>query len=482
MNTLLPTFCLAVAVLAAGAPLSSASAAPAVDPSGRSAARAEPSPALSIPPLRFTRRTLPNGLEFIAVEDHASPTVSVQVWYHVGSKDDPAGRSGFAHLFEHMMFKATRHLKAEQFDRLTEDVGGFNNAFTADDVTGYEAAVPSNHLETLLWAEADRMASLQVDQASFDSERAVVQEEYRQRVLASPYGRFFLALSSRPYLKHPYQRPGIGSIEDLQAATLADVQAFHRTFYRPDNATLVVAGDFDPKQLDTWLDKYFARIPKPAAPIPRVTATEPAWTSDRTIAVHGPNVPLPAVAIVWQAPPVTSGDTAALRVAEALLSAGESARLNQSLVYRQRIAAQAGFQADLRAGPGLLIAFAVAAGGKPLAGAAQALQAEVMRLTRTPPAAAELAKVKTQLLTQALMARETAHGKATAMADAAVLQGDPAYVDRYLAQLQAVSAADVQRVLKRHLAGHRVTLTYTPESALATAPSPAASAASGATR
>jgi zinc protease len=179
---------------------------------------------------------------------------------------------------------------------------------------------------------------------------------------------------------------------------------------------------------------------------------------------------------------VTAPEAPALKVAAALLSAGESARLNQSLVYRQRIAAQAGFQADLRAGPGLLIAFAVAAGGKPLAGAAQALQAEVMRLVRTPPAAAELAKVKTQLLTQALLARETAHGKATAMADAAVLQGDPAYVDRYLAQLQAVSAADVQRVLKRHLAGHRVTLTYTPESALATAPSPAASAASGATR
>ena len=253
------------------------------------------------------------------------------------------------------------------------------------------------------------------------------------------------------------------------------MQAFHRSFYRPDNATLVVAGDFDPKQLDTWIDKYFAPIPKPSAPIPRVDATEPPWTADRTIAVHGPNVPLPAVAIVWQAPPVDSGETAALRVAEALLSAGESARLNQSLVYRQRIAAQAGFQADLRAGPGLLIAFAVAAGGKPLAGVTQALQAEVMRLVRTPPSAAELAKVKTQLLTTALLARETAHGKASAIGDAAVLQHDPGYVDRYLAQLQAVSAADVQRVLKRHLAGHRVTLTYTPQ---ADAPATAASGAS----
>lgn len=488
MTRLRPSLCLALAALAlVTLPAAAAPAKP--PPAGPGAAQALP--ALSIPPLRFTRRTLPNGLELIAVEDHASPTVSVQVWYHVGSKDDPAGRSGFAHLFEHMMFKATRHLKAEQFDRLTEDVGGFNNAFTADDVTGYEASVPSNHLQTLLWAEADRMASLQVDQASFDSERAVVQEEYRQRVLASPYGRFFLALSAQPYLQHPYKRPGIGSIENLQAATLADVQAFHNTFYRPDNATLVVAGDFQPRELDAWVDRYFGGIARPAAPIPRVTATEPAWPTDRRIAVTGPNVPLPAVALVWQAPPVTSPDTAALRVAEALLSAGESARLNQSLVYRQRIASQAGFQADLRAGPGLLIAFAVAAGSKPLAAVTQALQAEVQRLVKTPPPPAELAKVKTQLLTQALLSRETAHGKASAMADAAVLQGDPAYVDRYLAQLQAVTAADVQRVLRQHLSGHTVTMTYTqaapaassaPPSTPAVPAAPAAPAASGASR
>jgi len=423
------------------------------------AARAAP---LTLPPLAYTERTLANGLKVIAAEDHASPTVSVQVWYHVGSKDDPPGRSGFAHLFEHLMFKATRYMKAEQFDRLTEDVGGSNNAFTADDMTGYQEVVPSNHLETLLWAEAERMSNLNVDEANFKSERAVVQEEYRQRVLASPYGRFFNAVQAAAYQVHPYKRPGIGSIEDLDAATLADVRAFHATYYRPDNATLVVAGDFDPQQLQAWVDKYFAPLTRPDTPIPRVRVDEPRWTSEREIAVTGPQVPLPAVALVWQAPPVTSADAPALRVAAAVLSAGESARLHQSLVYRQQVAAQAGFEADLRAGPSQLIAYAIASGGKAPADVTKALLAEVRRLIDRPVSAAELAKVKLQMLTGALSERQTPLGKASALGDAAVLHGNTAKINTLLAELQRVSAADVQRVMRRYLAGtHKVSFTYT---------------------
>src|SRR6185295_86837 len=158
-------------------------------------------------------------------------------WYGVGSKDDPEGRSGFAHLFEHLMFKATRNLPAESFDRITEDVGGFNNASTWDDLTNYYEVVPSNHLERLLWAEAERMGSLVVDEADFRSERDVVKEELRQRVLADPYGRFFqLMIPQNSYAVHPYRRPGIGSIEELDAASLDDVLNFHATYYRPDNA------------------------------------------------------------------------------------------------------------------------------------------------------------------------------------------------------------------------------------------------------
>jgi zinc protease len=422
--------------------------------------------AIAIAPIAYTERVLPNGLQVIAAESHASPTVAVQVWYHVGSKDDPQQRSGFAHLFEHLMFKGTRYLAAEQFDRLTEDVGGSNNAFTSDDVTAYHEVVPSNHLETLLWAEAERMSNLEVDEASFKSERAVVEEEYRQRILASPYGRFYNAIAAAAYRVHPYRRPTIGNIDDLEAATLADVVAFHDTYYRPDNATLVVTGDFEPAQLQAWVDQYFGPLTHPASPIPRVTADEPAWPADRTTRVHGPKVPLPAVALVWLAPPVASADAAPLRVAAALLGGGQSSRLYQSLVYRKRLASDVGFEADLRAGPGLLIATAVAAGTQPLAAVQAALRAEVLRLTREPPSVAELAKVKVQLLTAALTERQTPLGLGMALANAAVLEGGPQQANRSLAQLQAVSAADVQRVLRRYLVGpHEATLEYTQEGA-----------------
>lgn len=310
---------LALAAVFVAASVSDAAAAPAT---------------LKVAPVRYTQRQLGNGLQVIAAEDHASPTVAIQVWYHVGAKDDPQGRSGFAHLFEHLMFKSTRYLKDEQFDTLTADVGGENNAFTNDDVTAYHEVVPSNHLETLLWAEAERMSNLAVTDDAFRSERAVVEEEYRQRVLASPYGRLYNAIATSAYQVHPYRRPAIGSIEDLEAATLADVVSFHATYYRPDNATLIVTGDFDAAQMQRWVDRYFGPLSRPTSSPPRVSADEPRWTADRTIALEGPKVPLPAIAASWLAPSVASPDTAALRVAAALLGTGNSSRLHQSLVYR----------------------------------------------------------------------------------------------------------------------------------------------------
>jgi len=454
-----PPGALAVAMMAGAFVLSSANA---VVP----AATTPAATALTVPRIDFRDRKLANGLTVISVESHASPTASVQVWYHVGGSDDPPGRSGFAHLFEHMMFKGTTYLKAEQFDRMTEDVGGANNASTGNDVTTYEEVIPSNHLETLLWAEAERLQHLKVDEANFQSERAVVEEEYRQRILASPYGRFFNAVASAPYLKHPYRRPTIGSIADLDAATLADVTAFHSTYYRPDNATLIVAGDFDPKQLDAWVDKYFGPIAKPSTPLPSRTATEPPWTSDRTITVTAPRVPLPAVAVVWLAPPVTSRDAPALEVASAVLSSGDSSRLNQSLVYRQQIATQAGFSADLRAGPGLLIATAIAAGGKPIAELRAALLAQVQGLVDRPATPAELDKVKNQLITEAFASRQTPLGLGSAIADSAVLEGDPNRVNTDLEALQRVTAADIQRVLRRYVTNaHSVILDYKQETA-----------------
>jgi zinc protease len=419
---------------------------------------------IKLPTIDYRHRTLANGLNVYTIEDHSAPTVSVQVWYHVGSKDDPTGRSGFAHLFEHMMFKATKNMKAETMDRLTEDVGGYNNASTFDDVTTYYELVPSNYLETLVWAEADRLASLQVEEGAFKSERDVVKEEYRQRYIASPYGRLFLAIEQKSFAAHPYKRPGIGNIDELNAATIEDVRAFHAAYYRPDNATLIIAGDFDPKQLDGWIDKYFGRIPKVTTPLPRVDVKEPARTAEQRYTVTAPNVPLPATVITYLGPAERADDVSALRIAEAILSAGESSRLYQTLVYEQQVAQDASFYTDLREDLGLLVFTAVLASGKTPAEGEKALLAELKRIQDAPVTQAELDKAKNQLVTAKLHELETAEGKAEALGRAAVVVGDPESANTDIRELMAVTPADVQRVMKKYFADtNRVVIYYVPE-------------------
>ena len=350
---------------------------------------------VTAPPLDFHERTLANGLRVYRAMDKTTPNVAVEVWYNVGGKDDPEHRSGFAHLFEHIMFKSTRDMASEYMDRLTEDVGGFNNASTADDYTDYYEVVPANHLERLLWAEAERMSSLKVEQAPFASERAVVEEELRQRVLADPYGRLQnLLVPENSFRVHPYKRPVIGSIEDLDAATLADVQAFHATYYRPDNANLIVVGNFDAARLDAWVDRYFGDIRHPAAPVSRVTAVEPPRTGPREVMGYGPTVPLPAVVLSSPAPAGSSRDGAALAVADAILTTGHSSRLYEDLVYQQQLAQDIFSGADLRQQPGLFQAGLIMAGGRSLDDGETALRAELARLRDTPVTPTELARAK----------------------------------------------------------------------------------------
>ncbi|HUQ34312.1 MAG TPA: pitrilysin family protein [Pyrinomonadaceae bacterium] len=433
---------------------------------------------VGVPRLNFKERTLSNGLRVLSAEDHSSPTVAINVWYHVGSKDDPEGRSGFAHLFEHMMFKSTKNMKSEMMDRLTEDVGGNNNAFTADDVTVYYEVVPSNYLETLIWAESDRLATLNVDEGNFTSERAVVQEEFRQSYVTPPYGKLRLLIEQKSFTTHPYKRPGIGNIEELAAASIQDVRRFHDTYYRTDNATLVVVGDFDQKQLDSWVDKYFARISKPNTPLPRVQIKEPARTAEKRYMEYGTNVPLPAVAITYLAPPQASDDAVALTVADAILSNGTSSRLNQSLVYTQQLAQDATSILDLREDPALFQLRVVLASGKKPEEAERSLLAEIKRVQDQPVSAAELEKAKNLLVTNQLRERETNNGKALALGNAAVLLGDPNRVNTDIERLQKVSAADVQRVMRKYISDtNRVVIYYLPQSM-----KPAAAATTGTSR
>ena len=420
----------------------------------------------AIKPTQFTTRTLANGLRVYAIRDTTTPNVAVQVWYDVGGRDDPRGRSGFAHLFEHLMFKATRNLVPEQMDRLTEDVGGYNNASTSDDYTNYYEVVPANHLQRLLFAEADRLASLVVEPVSFVSERDVVKEEYRQG-LARPYGKLFQTyLPAISYSRHPYARGVIGDVANLDAATIDDVRAFHATYYRPDNAVLVVAGNFDPAQLDRWIDQYFKPIAKPAGTIPRVTVAEPPRTAAVARTVYEPNTPLPAVVISWQLPPDRDADIPALTLLDAILSQGESSRLYQSLVYRDQLAQTAQTAFDTRASTGMLAVFAILAGGKTAEAGEAALRREVARLRDAPVTAAELAEAKNEILTQAIRRRETAEGKALILAYDVLTNADPRADEKQLAAIGAVTAADVQRVARKYLTdAQSASLRYLPAEA-----------------
>lgn len=416
---------------------------------------------IKVAPLDIKQRTLANGLRVVSLRDTSSPTVAIHVWYDVGGKNDPQGRSGFAHMFEHMMFKSTKNMPNEKMDRLTEDVGGYNNASTHDDFTNYYETVPSNYLETLLWAEAERMQNLNVDDTNFSSERDVVKEEYRQSVLADPYGQLYEYLASLSYTKHPYKRGVIGNLDELNSATVKDAQAFHQLYYRPDNAVLIVVGDFDQKQFDAWTDKYFGELKHPKSVIPRVTEKEPQWTKERRFEKTAPIVPFPATAIVYLAPPSNSPDIPALQLAEVILSGGESSRLNETIIRTQKIAQEASFNVDVKLDGGLLYFFGIASEGHNSAEMEKAWYAELKKMQDDPVSARELEKAKNQLTTRALRIRENSDGRAIAIERAIAYQGDPNAVNKDIDELNAVTIGDIQRVMKKYFNdNNRVVIFY----------------------
>ncbi len=424
-------------------------------------AAASASGQVKVTPLAIKERSLANGLKIVSVQDGTSPTVSIHVWYDVGGKNDPPGRSGFAHMFEHMMFKATRNMPDEKMDRLTEDVGGFNNASTWPDYTNYYEVVPSNHLETLLWAESDRMVNLNVDEKNFASEREVVKEEYRQGVLAPPYGKFYWLLDDITFQKHPYRRGVIGDLDQLSAATPADAAKFYKDYYRPDNAVLIVVGDFDQKQFDAWVDKYFGRIAKATGPIARVTDVEPEWTSERRFSETGPRVPFPATGIVYRAPRTSSPDIPALRIAASILSGGESSRLYQGLIRNLKIAQQADVDMELNTEGGRMSLIGVGSAEGTSEKLEKALLAELKKIQDGGVTAKELEKAKNQLISGAIRARETNDGKAIAIERSVAYLGNAKAVNDEVSKLQAVTAADIQRVMKQYFKdNNRVVIYY----------------------
>jgi zinc protease len=421
---------------------------------------------ITVPAIGYTRRVLANGLTVYATRNTGTSDVHVHMIYDVGAKDDPAGRSGFAHLFEHILSRVTRNLAPGQLNRIVEEeAGGTRGAGTQYDRTRYFETVPANRLEAMLWAHAERLARSVLDQSVFDAERSAVKEETRETVLAQPYGRLMYYYAyEHSFIRHPYQRPVLGTFPDLDAATLEEARAFHENFYRPDNATLIVSGNFDPAQLDRWVDQHLARIPRPARPIVRHRIPVQQASAARTVAAYAPNVPLPAVLLSWERPKGNHADHAALEVLTRVLATGESSRLVRRVVREQALATsiipaniglkEAGFFALL----------AIAAGGKEPVAVEAALDAEVARLRDEPVSDAELRGAITEYVSAELFRRESPMARAEALAEGVVVANDPAWSDKVLAAVQRVTASDIQRVARQYLRDdRRVAITYRDE-------------------
>ena len=406
---------------------------------------------LAPPRLEIQTHALANGLRVVLAPDRSRPIVNVQVWYHVGSKDEKAGRTGFAHLFEHMMFRGSRNVGPEEHMRLIREAGGVVNAYTSFDQTVYWQTVPSNHLERVLWLEADRMASLDVSEENFTKEREVVKEERRLRFENPPFGLLAEDTLAATFQAYPYKYTPIGSMADLNAASIEDVRAFHRTFYVPDNATLVVVGDFDPAQALAWATLYFGGIPRGATPVPRVTVTEPPQTALRELEKSYANAPLPAVVKAWKLPSKGHPDSYALAIAADVLSAGQSSRLYRRLVYEEQVAVAAAGQLLLLEGPSILFGFGIANQGKDVKQVERSFQAVLDEMKKAPVTAEELEKAKNTVIARLVIGRQSMQQKADALGDAAVLLGDPSRYNTELDAYQKVTAADVQRVVQQYL-------------------------------
>jgi zinc protease len=427
-------------------------------PRGATAATLKVTP----PKIDVRAQKLANGLQIYLIEDHSVPVADVQVWYHVGSKNERTGRTGFAHLFEHLMFKGSANVGPEEHAAFITQIGGRFNAETEFDRTMYYETIPSNYLERILWMEADRMQSLDVSAENFHSERDVVKEERRLRIDNPPFGRLFEVVLNKSFTTHPYRILPIGSMADLDAATLEDVRAFHSTYYVPNNATLVISGDFKPEQALAWVQKYFGSIPE-GKPISREIAQEPAQTQERRAQAYDANAPLPAVIFSYHIPEARNPDIAALEVAGNILSNGESSRLYKKMVYEQQMALAAGGQTLALEDPGVFYFYAILQGSQKAEDGEKSLQEEVARIQAQPATQEEIEKAKNQLIADLVFGRQRVSQKGEAVAYASVILGDVSLANRQIEEYKKVTAEDVQRVAQKYFrTDNRTVVTMLP--------------------
>jgi zinc protease len=426
-------------------------------------AAVQPASAASRPPkFQYQISTLPNGLTIVLSEDHSTPIVHVNLTYHVGSKNEKAGRTGFAHLFEHLMFKGSKNVQPEAHTSMLASVGGQSNAYTTDDETVFWETVPAQYMPLALWLEADRMATLRIDKDTFENEREVVKEERRMRIDNQPYGRLNEIIYDQAFTVHPYKHATIGSMQDLEAASVDDVRNFYQTFYVPANATLVLVGDFDSVQALQFISQYLGRVPKAERPVPRDIPAEPPQTKEKRVTLQEP-WPLPAVVVAYHVIKDGNPDSYPLHIAAKVLSDGQTSRIYRKLVYETQMAVAAFGNANLIEDPNLFYAVAIVSPGHTTEEVTTTLIAELDRLKNEPITSHELQRTKNQFARDYILGRESNQQKAGQLSHAVVIHGDIKTADGEFDIFQNITVADVQRVARAYFRPeNRLVLTLMP--------------------
>jgi zinc protease len=398
----------------------------------------------------FTEYTLKNGLRVQLSEDHTAPVVAIHVTYDVGSRNERPGRTGFAHLFEHMMFKGSENVgDGEHFYQVFTQ-GGSMNGTTSADRTVYFETMPAHQLELALFLEADRMRSLSITQKNLDNQRFAVQEERRQGLDNQPYGQAYERLQALMYDNFAYKHSTIGSMEDLNAATVEDVAQFFKTYYAPNNAVLTIVGDFKPAVARQLVEKYFDKIPRQPAP-PPLDVSEPKQTAERRDSMNDPLARLSRVYIGYKTVPGNTKDFFALEVLAAVLQDGQSSRLYQSIVREKQLAVSAGAFVDEQRGLSPFLIIATITPGKKPEDVEAAIYAEIERIQRDPIAEWELTKALNGARDNYYNAIRSAQSRAAALGINKVFYNDANVLNTYVDSIRSVTRADVQRVAKQYL-------------------------------
>ena len=420
---------------------------------------------LKMPPVKFTDTTLDNGLRVIISEDHFAPVYAIAISYKVGSRDERPGRTGFAHLFEHMMFKGSENVGPGEHFYTIFTKGGNMQGTTNNDRTLYYEILPKNQVDLGLYLEADRMRSLVITKENLDNQRQAVKEERRLGLDGQPYGQTPEIVDDLVYDNFPYKHSVIGSMADLDAASVEDVQQFFKTYYAPNNAVLALAGDLDTKETLAKVKKYFGGIPRQPAP-KLVDLTEPEKTGERRARLEDRLARATRIEIAYRIPEITNADTRALSEAASVLGSGDSARLNRKLVKDKELAALVGCVVDGRAGPSTFRLVAFLRPGKTVQEVEGSISEEIAKLSSEPVSDKELERVRSGIKRAIPPSRESVLSVAISLADDTALFNDPNRINTESEKLLAVTAADIQRAAKAWLrSNNRVIVVTEPAAA-----------------